>query len=170
MTIEGRSWVPRACWRQSTSSLLAPAGRLVDHLTEGDAFDHVEEDCLTRHFRDDRQRMRIPLDQLLALLDLALVLHQDLSAVRHLVTRLFATVLVMQHQLGITRKRDRALLAVHHQIGIDQIHGAIDGALDHGALRLLLGGTTDMEGAHGQLRAGLTDRLRGDHTNRLTRD
>ena len=59
-------------------------------------------------------------------------------------------------------------MTIRHHHAIEDLDAAFGSSFHRTLFRTTLRGTTDMEGAHRQLRARLTDGLRGDHTDRLT--
>src|SRR5437870_7965194 len=61
----------------------------------------------------------------------------------------------------------RAVLA-HARLQLVEVHHACVPVLDGGRFRAPGGGAADVEGAHGELRTRLADRLRGDHAHRLS--
>ena len=79
----------------------------------------------------------------------------------------FAALGVHQHQFGVASHDDRHALGIDHDIAVAHPEFALHGGLDRGLLRPALRRPADMEGAHGQLRARLADRLRCNHTDRL---
>ena len=147
--------------------LVRDAGGLVDDLAHRHALDQVDVVGDTLALRDDRQRVRIPLGQLLALLHHAALVDQQLGAVGNAMARALAAVLVDQNDLAVAPHDDRDALAVDDDVAVlDRDLGVID-RLDRGLLRTALHGAADVEGAHGQLRARLADRLGGDDADGL---
>ncbi len=139
----------------------------VDHLAHRHAFDEVDVDRLARLLGDDRQGVRIPLGQLLALGDLGIVVDQQARAVWHAMLGALALVGIDQDQLGVAAHHDRNALAVHHDVAVAHLDRAVVAGLDVRLLRATLGGAADVEGTHGELGARLADRLRGDDAHRL---
>ena len=89
-------------------------------------------------------------------------------AVRHLVALALTAVLVGNDDLAGTRNHHQLALAVghvaHRRVEADE---AIALRVDARRHRRTRRRTTDVEGAHRQLRARLADRLRGDHADRF---
>src|SRR6185437_6451984 len=143
------------------------AGQLVDRRLHGHAIDEVDVAHPARHFGDDRMGMRIPGRNGLSRLDFGAVLDRDVGAIRHLVALALAAIRVDQADFARTRHRDQVALRMLHGLEVVELQRALglDGHVVH------RGGTrsrsTDVEGPHGQLRAGLADRLRGDHADRF---
>src|SRR5690349_5047120 len=105
--------------------------------------------------------MRIPGGHDLAARDLVAFLRGDLRAVRQLVALLLTAELVDHAQLARARDRHQVALLVLHGLDVVEAQRAL---VAHFNARSGSGsrcGTTDVEGTHGQLRARLTDRLRG---------
>jgi hypothetical protein len=76
-------------------------------------------------------------------------------------------VAIEHRQLARTRHRHQVAGGMLDGLEVVELHrtGGLDrDAVDRGRTRSR---TTDVEGAHGQLGAGLADRLRGDHADRL---
>ena len=148
--------------------LLAGLARgLVDHLAERGAVDQVVEHDRARRLGDHRQGVRVPLGQHLALVDLRIRLDAQPRAVGHLLPQLLAADLVVDHDLGVAAEDHLPVHAVADQARVDQPHHADARALDRRLLGRGLRRTADVEGAHGQLRARLADRLGGDDAHRL---
>ena len=147
------------------------AGHFVHPLDQRDALDQVEIFHLAGALGDDRQGVWIPLRQFLAAHDLRPIIRpaaarrtargtarahgrvssaSTISQLRDITTGtswLFCTT------LRFFTRRDAF---------VRRLHGGLLGAT--------LRRATDMEGAHGQLRARLADRLRRDHAHRLADD
>ena len=109
----------------------------------------------------------VPVGELLAPLHRGAVVLQQPRAVGKAMTGAFAALGVHQHQFGIAPHDDRHALGIDHDIAVAHPEFALHRGLDRRLLRTALRRTADMEGAHGQLRARLADRLRGDHADRL---
>ena len=76
------------------------AGDLVDFLVHRDAFEDVLEADLARLLGEDREGVRIPLDQHLALLDLLPVLHLQPRAVDDRVALAVAPLRVLHDEVA----------------------------------------------------------------------
>ena len=144
------------------------AGDLVDLLGHRDAFLDVLELRAARELGDDRSRQRIPGGEHRAGLDRLVGLDVQRGAVRHLVALALAVVAVEDDHFAGTRDHHQLALGVgdvaHRGVEADDAVGLGFDAVGH---RRTLRRTTDVEGAHRQLRARLADRLRGDHAHRL---
>ena len=143
------------------------AGGLVHHFAHRHAFDQVDVVHDAFALGDDRQGVRIPLRQLLALGHLDAVIGQQARAVRNAVTRPLAALVVDQDDLAVAAHDHRDALAVHDDVAVAHVDDAVDGRLDRALLGAALGRAADVERAHGELRARLADRLRRDHADRL---
>src|SRR2546427_11168873 len=81
-------------------------------------------------------------------------------------TTLFRAAVVADADFARTRNHDQLALGVadvaHRAVEADGAVGLGFHARGDGSAR---SGTTDVEGTHGQLRAGLADGLGGDHTH-----
>jgi hypothetical protein len=95
------------------------AGDLVDFLVHRDAFENVLEPDLTRFLGEDREGVRIPLDQDLALFDRLSFLHLQSRAVDDRIALAVAPLRVLHHQRSA---------AVHdHEVAVfrlDDVHDA----------------------------------------------
>ena len=143
-------------------------GDFVDLLGDREAFLDVLELRLAGELGDDRARQRIPVGQHGAGLDLLVGLDRQDRTVRHLVAFALAAVLVVDDDFARTRDHDQLALAVGHVAhrGVEADH-AVGLGFDAGGDGRARCRTTDVEGPHRQLRAGLADRLRRDHADRF---
>src|ERR1017187_10317834 len=146
---------------------LRHAGDFVHLLLQREAVDEVLEVDHTGDFGEDREGVRIPFEQDLVALHGSAVFHQDARAVYHRVALLF-TALIVHHRHNAQ--------AVHGDdfvgLAADRHDPDIAGeSIGFGVLRGLLadsrGGSTDVEGTHGQLGAGFADGLRRDYADRF---
>src|SRR5690606_39694290 len=119
------------------------------------------------HFRDDRVVMRIPVGDGLAGLDLRAVLDRDRGTVGQLVALAVAAVGVEDRQLAGARDDRQVAAGVLHGLEVVELDRAV--GLDRHVVdrRRTRGRATDVERTHGQLGAGLADRLRGDDADRF---
>src|SRR5581483_8264029 len=143
------------------------AGEFVGLRLHRDAVDEVDETHAPGHFRHDRMRVRIPVGDRLTCLDLGAVLDRDRRTVRHLVALAFAAVRVDHAHFARTRHRNEMTLRVLY--GLQIVEFQIASGLHYHAVhrRGTRSRTADVERAHGELRAWLADRLRGDHADRF---
>src|SRR6185312_5236376 len=143
------------------------AGQFVGLALHGNAVEEVDEANHAGHFGDDRMGMRIPAGHGLARLDRRTVLDRNVRTVRHLVALALAAAGVDHAQLARTGHGHQMTLLVLHrfQVVVLQRAGGLHRHVVHGGRTRSR--TTDVEGTHGQLGAGLADRLRGDHTHGL---
>ncbi|OIQ83694.1 hypothetical protein GALL_344920 [mine drainage metagenome] len=144
------------------------AGDLVQLLDHGHAFLDVFELHPPGVLGDDGAGERIPAGQCGAGLDRHAVLHEQQGAVGNLVALAFAAVIVGDEHLA--GAGDGHLLA----LGVgDVAHGGGEACraralgLDAGNNRRARSCAADVEGAHGQLRAGFADGLGGNHADSL---
>ena len=116
---------------------------------------------------EDRERVRIPLDQHLALLDRLAFLHLEARAVDDRIALAVAALGVLD---------DERAVAVHdHQVAVLRLDDlqALEpdragvARLERGLLGDARRRAADVERPHRQLRAGLADRLRRDDADRL---
>src|SRR5690606_31762991 len=98
---------------------------LVRLTTHGDAFFHVGESNLTRHFGNDRVGVRIPGGHDLASLDIQTFAQVDHGAVWQLVLLTLATALVAHQHLAGAGYHDQVALDVLHGLHVVQLHAAL---------------------------------------------
>src|SRR6056297_1899314 len=142
-------------------------GDFVGLLGNGHALDKVLERGLARHLGDDRVRMRIPVGHDLTGRHAVAFANAQHCTVRNLVALALAAVAVDQRKLAGPRNRDQLALGVFDRFQVEQANrtGGLDlDLVDRNRARR---GTTDMEGTHGQLSAGLPDGLSRDAANRF---
>src|SRR4029077_12647934 len=133
----------------------------------GDALDDVVEFHLAGLLGENGHVVRIPLDEGLALLDLATVLDGDNGADDDGVNFEFAAVLV-EHLDGAVLVQDDVVAVLElDDAKFVVTNGTVVLGLDGGLLELAGGNTAGVERAHGELRAGLADGLRGDDADSL---
>ena len=140
---------------------------LVHFFVQGNAFLQVFELDGAADFRQDREGVRIPLDQDVAELDRIALVHLQLGAIHHRVALALAAF-VVDHC-------DKALAIHHHQVaglGLDRLQvDEADCTRVLGFQTRLLGDsrcrTADVEGTHRELRARLADGLRCDDAGSL---
>src|ERR1043166_3118103 len=153
---------------------LAPAGDFVQLLAHRLVVHDVHEPHETRHVRHDRVRVRIPREQDAVLRHLLAVVDHQRGAERHLEARVHRQLAAgsradrarvrrgLQDQLALVA-RDDALFV--RRFDEREPVAVLDHAFDLRLPHRLLGDTgrraADVEGAQGQLRARLADRLRG---------
>ncbi len=143
------------------------AGGFVHLFLDGDALDHVAEFDLAGLLGKNRHVVRVPFHEILALLDVLAVADVDDGADDDGVALEFAAILAVDG--------DGAVLVEGDPCAVERLDGAEivepDLAVILGLHDRLLegagGGAADVEGTHGQLRAGLADGLGGDDADRL---
>ena len=134
-------------------------------------FDDVLEADLAALFREDRERVGIPLDQHLVRFDLLAVLHPEMRAVDHLVALTVAALVVLHHDVAVAVHDDevgratRGLRALDH-LEVVEARDALVLGVEHRLFRHPRRRAADVERAHRELRAGFADRLRGDDADR----
>src|SRR5262245_19029779 len=137
---------------------------------DGHPFDDVLEADGARLLGEDRERVRIPLNERLTLLELLAVLHLHALAVDDRVAFAIAPLFVLDDERAVAVHDDQlAALFVRlddlqplgvHRPRMARIKGLL---LGHARRR-----AADVERPHRQLRARLADRLRRDHADGLT--
>src|SRR3569623_657236 len=142
-------------------------GHFIGGARYGDTLDEIAEAHAARHLGDDRMGMRIPVSHDLARLDAVAVVDAQHGAVRHLVTFAFETGLVQHRQFTRTRHHYVVAARVLDNLHVVQADAALGLDLHRVHCRRPRRRAADVEGAHGELGAGLADRLRRDDAHRL---
>src|SRR5690606_16971306 len=137
-------------------------GRLVQHLAHGESVDQVDVVGDTFLLGDDRDGIGVPLRQLVAPLDLGLLLDQQTRPIGDPVTGTLAALLVLKDDLQVAAHHDLHALGVHHDVVVLEGHRGVLCGFHTRLLGAALSGPANVEGPHGQLRSRLTDGLGGD--------
>ena len=146
---------------------LGDAGRLVELLPTSTARRRdPRRRSIALDLGQDRPRVRIPLGDALAALDLVAILDTQPRTVRNAVMRALGAVGVDDRDHHVAHHRHHLVIRVFGDVLALELDLAVEVQLDE---RLLgdLRRTADMEGAHGELGTRLADRLRSDDTDRL---
>src|SRR5205814_2450519 len=138
------------------------AGGFIDFLLHGDSLDDIVEFHLAGLFRKNGHVVRVPLDERFALLDLLAVRNRNDRTDNDVVNFQFAAIL--------RQNRNGAVFVENDVVAVFEFDEAQFVVTDHAVLpgfdlRLFetgSGRSTNVESAHGKLRAGLADRLRGN--------
>ena len=115
---------------------------------------------------DNRNRIWIPLDQPVARLYLGTIIDQQPRAVRDPVSCLLAS-LGEQDDFAVPAHDNGHSSGVYDDVAVLDLDGGVESGLDRGLFCASLSGTTDVEGAHRQLSAGLANRLSSDDADRF---
>ena len=118
-------------------------------------------------FGQDREGVRIPLEQNVVRLDRSAFLDEDLGAVHHLVALAFAALLVDDGEDAVAVHGDQFAACVADRLDAEELGEAVGLGVLLGLLGRTGGRAADVERTHGQLRAGLADGLRGDDADRF---
>src|SRR5580692_1924058 len=132
------------------------------------AVDEVLELQEARHFGHDRVGMRIPGRADLARSNHVTFFHVDHGAVRDLVALALAAEIIDHADFTRARHRNQVPLLMLHRLDVVEADEALVAHLNTARRRRSRRRATDVERTHRELRSWLTDRLRGDDTNRLT--
>ncbi len=139
------------------------AGDFIHFLVERDAFLKVLELHRAADLGEDRVRVRIPLRQQLAQLDVLAVFHLEARAVNHNVALLLAAAFVLNgERAGTVHRHQRPVLAFD-RAQVDEAHEAVVLGVEARLVLHAAGRAAHVEGTHGQLRARLADGLRRNH-------
>ncbi len=133
---------------------------LIEFLLHGDAFDDVDEFHLAALFRENRDVVRIPFDDRIALLDLAGVLDRDDGTDDEIVRLEFAPAVFGHDRQGaVLVQNDVAAVFQFDEAQIVVLNHAVELGFDFRLLEHLRGRSTDVECAHRQLCSRLADGL-----------
>src|SRR5688572_2110665 len=138
----------------------------VEVFLDRDAVDDVLELDLALLLREDRERVRIPFDQDLAVLDGLTVLDLEARAVDHLIALAVAALVVLHHDEAVAVHDNHVAAAgdvrPFNGLQVVVLGDALVFRIERALIRNTRRRAADVERAHRQLRAGLADRLRGD--------
>src|SRR5581483_673832 len=145
---------------------LGDAGRLVRRLLDGDSVDQVLVGDVAVDLGQHRAGIGVPFRQPLAALHLLAVVDKETGAVGDAVDRALGAVPVEDDDLHVAGHRDHAAFRVLGDVVVADLDRAVEARIER---RLVddLRRAADVEGAHGELRARLADRLRRDDADRL---
>src|SRR6202035_5841190 len=145
---------------------LGDAGRLVERLGQRLTFDQVLIADRAVDLGEDRPRIRVPLGDALAALDVIALVDLQPRAIGDAVHGALGAVGITDGNDEVAAHRDQVAVRVLGDVAVLDRDGAFKVQLDErlpGDLRR----AADMERAHGELGARLADRLRGDDAHRL---
>src|SRR5437588_285527 len=148
--------------RRQSHDVLRKAGDFVDLLFNGDAGLQVIEFHRAGGFRQNREGKRIPLGENLAVGDVFTVLNAEARAVNDVVALLLAVLFVHDGDEAGAVHGDERTAATFDVLKVHELDDAVVAGFESRALGNARSGSADVERAHGELRAGLADGLRGD--------
>ncbi len=134
---------------------------------EGDAFLQVLELDGAADFGQDGESVGIPLSHDLTELDCLPLFHLQVRAIDDLVALLLAAAIIDDGDGAGAVHSDQIALTAADRSQVDEADGAIVLGFEARLLIDTRGGSTDVEGPHGELGAGLADGLRGDDADRF---
>ena len=129
------------------------------------AFNEILEADLTTRFGENRNRVRVPFAQYVALLDPRLVFELNRRTGRHFILVDFASLLVDQRNLAVARQHNSLTFCIDDGLEPRVFDDAVLRGLDVALFNITLGDTTDVERPHRKLGAGLADTLGGNDTD-----
>src|SRR6476619_2466472 len=145
---------------------LGNAGRFVERLRHRLAFHQIFEPDRAIDFGEDRPGIGIPFRDALPALDLVALVDQDPCTILDAVHGALRPVRIEHGDDHVANHGDRLAVRVLHHVLVLDLDRSIEVRLDERLLRNLRS-AADMERAHGELSARLTDRLRGDDAHRF---
>src|SRR5581483_8810051 len=144
-------------------------GRFVHLAFDGDSGNHVAEFDLAAVFGENGDVVRIPLDEGFAFLDRSAIVLGNHGTDDDVVTLQLPAFLVVHAYRAVFVQHDPTAIQRLHCSQIIEPDRAVVFGFDDRLLECLAGGAADVEGAHGQLRSGLGDGLRGDEAHSLAK-
>src|SRR5580698_602895 len=148
--------------RRKCDNVLREAGDFVDLLFDRETRAQVVELHGAGGFGKDREGERIPLGQDLAVRDGFAFDTAEACAIHNVVTLFFAALFVNDGDQARAIHRDVGATATFDVLEIHELDDAVVARFESGTLGNAGGGSADVEGTHGELRAGFADGLRGD--------
>ena len=145
---------------------LGDAGRLVHRLGHRGAVDEILVADRAVDLGEDRTGVGIPLGDALAALDLVALVDLEPGAVLQAVHRALGPVGPDDDDRDVAAHDDQVAIRVAGDVAVADLHRALEVGLDEGLVGDLRR-AADVEGAHGELRARLADRLRRDDADRF---
>src|SRR6266481_752184 len=163
---DGRAEVDPTAGAPIGHHALGDAGRFIERFRHRLALDQVFEPDRSLDLGEDGPSIRIPLRDPLAAPDLVAILDQHAGAVLDAMHRAFGPVGIQHGDDHVASHRHCLPVGILHDVLVLDLDRAVKVRHDHRLLRDL-GSAADVERAHGELRARLADRLRGDDAHRL---
>ena len=146
---------------------LREAGDFVHLLFDGEAGLQILELDVAAGLGKDREGERIPFGENLADGDRLALFDADASAVYDVVALRLASFFIEERDQAGTVHGDDGVVAAMHDLEVQELDEAGAAGLDLGLLLNPGGGAADVEGAHGELGAGLADGLGTDDAHGL---
>src|SRR6267143_586991 len=148
--------------RRQSDDVLREAGHFVHLLFDRQAGAQVVKLHGAGGFGEDREGEGIPFGKNLAVGDVFAVLDAEARAVNNVVALLLAVLFIDDGDQSGAVHGDGSAATAFDKLHVHELDDAVVARFERGAFRDARGGSADVEGAHGQLRAGLADGLRGD--------
>src|SRR6266567_2209985 len=141
---------------------LRQAGDIIDLLLDGEAGAEVVKLHGASRFSQDREGERIPFGKDLAMGDVLTVLNAQARAVNDVVALLLAALFIHDGDEAGAVHSDGGAPAALDELEVHELDHTVVARFERGALGNASGSSTDVERAHGELRAGFTNGLRGN--------
>ena len=142
---------------------LRHAGHFVHLLLQRQAVDQVLKVNRAGDLGEDRERIRIPFEQVLVGLDRSAVFRQNAGAVNHLIALLLAGLVVHHGDDAVAVHGDQFAGLTANRLNADVLGESVELRILRGLLVDSRSRSTDVERTHSELRARLADGLRRDH-------
>src|SRR6516164_6622321 len=158
---DGRTQVHAARGAPIDNDALGDAGRFIESLRHRLAFDQILKPRRALDLGEDGPGVGVPFSDALAAIDLIAVFDQQTRAVLDAVHRALRPVRIEYGNHHVACHGDGLAIVVLDQILVRELDRAVEVGFDNRMFRDLRR-AADVEGAHGQLGAGLADGLRRD--------
>src|SRR5439155_12285944 len=144
------------------------AGDLVDFLVHRDALENVLEANLPGILGENREGVRIPFDEHLALLDLLSFFYFQAGPIDDRIPLAIAPLRILDDERSAPVHHDQVAVLRFDDLQTLEPDGARVARLERRLLRYARRGAADVEGPHRELRPRLADRLRRDDADGLS--
>ena len=153
--------------RWQSDDVLRETGHFVDLLFDGQAGTQVVELHRAGGFGEDGEGEGIPFGEDLTVGDVFTVLNAEARSVNDVIALLLAVLFIDDSDQSGAVHGDGSAPTAFDELHVYKLDDAVVARFERGAFGDARSGSADVEGAHGQLRAGFADGLRGDDANRF---
>src|SRR5216683_2793374 len=148
--------------RRQSDNVLREAGHFVHLLFDRQTGAQVVKLHGAGGFSEDREGERIPFGKDLAVGDVFTVFDAEARAVNDVVALLLAVLFIDDSDQSGAVHGDGSAATAFDELHVHKLDDAVVARFERGTLGDARGSSADVEGAHGQLRAGFADGLGGD--------